>query len=169
MVDASTYIRRGHPISFGVLVLVSLIVAIIASALTHDYRQGNRAANETAQGLKDKVHFHVFIGWFSFLFSSIYLGCFLAGVGGILTSIASHLIFLFVNWIFWVAAAGSITAQLNGGQNCGTSPLYYCNSLEALMAFDWIAFILVTIMLGVTIFIGAGAFRRGRSMKDEIA
>ena len=169
MSDASTHIRRGHPITFGVLLVISFIVAVIASALTHDYRQNDEPANLTSQAVKDKGHFSLFTGWFTFLLSAVYNGTFVAGVGGIFTSIASHLAFLFIDWIFWVAAAGSLTAELKGGQNCSTSSLFYCNSLQALMAFDWIAFILVTIMLAVVGFLGFTSFRRGRSFKDEIA
>lgn len=43
MVDFSSHVRRGHPISFTILVLISLIVAIIASVLVHDYNSVSRA------------------------------------------------------------------------------------------------------------------------------
>ncbi|KAK0527435.1 hypothetical protein OC834_004423 [Tilletia horrida] len=37
MVDYSDHVRRGHPISFFVLALWSLGIAVIASILTADY------------------------------------------------------------------------------------------------------------------------------------
>jgi len=168
MVDAGAHIRRGHPIAFGILIVTSLISAIIASALTHDYRQNDAAANLTSQGLKDKVHFSVFTGWWSFLFSAIYLGTFIAGVGGIFTSIASHLVFLFLTWIFWVAAAGSLSAEIGGG-NCSGSDIFYCNSVRALMAFDWINFIITTLLLAVVLAIAFTSYRGGRGLKGEMA
>lgn len=39
MPDLSNHVRRGHPIAFGLLTFVSLIVAIIASVLTSDYNK----------------------------------------------------------------------------------------------------------------------------------
>lgn len=65
-------------------------------------------------------------------------------------------------------AIGSLTAQLKGGQSCSNSTLTYCNSLEALLAFNWINWILVTIMLAFVTFIGAGAFRGGRGIKEGL-
>ncbi len=168
MVDASTHIRRGHPIAFGLLILFSLISAIIASVLAADYNDNNSDAL-TSQGLKNKIRFSVFTGWWTVLFSAIYLGTFLAGVGGVLTSIASHLVFLALTWIFWVAAAGSLTAQLQGGQNCGTSPILHCNSVEALMAFDWINFIITTLLFFTVLIIAFTSFRGGRGLKGEMA
>lgn len=37
------------------------------------------------------------------------------------------------------------------------------------MAFAWMGWIVLTLMLAMVIFIGAGAFRGGRSVKESLA
>lgn len=94
---------------------------------------------------------------------------FLTGVGGVFTSIAGHGIWLFFTWLFFLAGAGAITDALDGGRfSCGDVEIPYCNSLKALMAFSWIAWIQLTLMLGVLAVIGGSAFRGGRSVKEGL-
>lgn len=124
------------------------------------------------------------------------LGLFLTGVGGVVTSIAGHGIWLFVTWLFWLAGAAALADGL--GSSCSDKNLYYCSSLvsslpggnssfdarvspsdaksnlhlhlqRALEAFSWISWILMTFMLGVVAAIGGGAFRGGRGLKDGLS
>ncbi|PWN29527.1 hypothetical protein BDZ90DRAFT_216838 [Jaminaea rosea] len=164
MVDFSSHVRRGHPITFGVLVFISLVVAIIASVLTHDYNAGDELHD---QPLVNRVHFWVFTGWWTFLFSIAYTALFLTGVGGVVTSIAGHGIWLFLTWIFWLAGSASLANRI--GTDCSNHGYYYCNSLRALEAFGWIGWALLTIMLAVVAAIGGGAFRGGRGLKDGLS
>ncbi|CAO1627826.1 unnamed protein product [Parajaminaea phylloscopi] len=168
MVDLSSHIRRGHPISFGILVFCSLVVAIISSVLSHDYSANHeQGPNIHSNGLSAKVHFLVFTGWWTFLFAIAYLALFLTGIGGVVTSIAGHGIWLFLTWIFWLAGSAALADGL--GSSCSDKGYYYCNSLRALEAFSWISWVLVTFMLGVVAAIGGGAFRGGRGLKDGLS
>lgn len=89
--------------------------------------------------------------------------CFLAGVGGAFTSIVSHFVFIFIDWVFWLSAAAALTQSLHGGINCSYNDtgIKYCSANNALIAFGWINFILTTFMLVVVGVIAAGAFRGG--------
>ncbi|PWN54494.1 hypothetical protein IE53DRAFT_336976 [Violaceomyces palustris] len=166
MVDLSSHIRRGHPITFLTFTIISFIVAVIASTLVTDYNSKN---NAPSMGVENAVRFLVFAGWWGFLFSIIYVGLFLTGKGGVITSIAGHGIWIFVTWVFWMAGAAALTDRIGGGQDCGNSFLVYCNSTSALMAFAWIGWIILTFMLAVVAFIGGGAFRGGKSVKEGLA
>lgn len=94
--------------------------------------------------------------------------CFLAGVGGLFTSIVSHFVFIFIDWVFWLSASAALTSALHGGLNCSSNVYHikYCSANEALIAFGWINFVLTTILLSVVLVIGAGAFRGG-SFKES--
>jgi len=148
---------------FGLVVLFSFIVAVIASALTADY---NHHHNSPKSSITGSVRYLVFVGWFDFLFSSVYLGLFLTGTGGALTSIAGHGVFLFFAWLFQLAGAGAISAAIGSG--CADK-YAYCSSLKALEAFSWMAWILLTFMLGVVMVIGGTAFRGGKGIKGELS
>ncbi|CAO1630673.1 unnamed protein product [Jaminaea pallidilutea] len=169
MVDFSSHIRRGHPISFGILIFTSLVVGIISAVITHDYNsnyyQGEN--NLHSQSLVSKVHFLVFTSWWTFVFSIVYTALFLTGIGGVVTSIAGHGIWLFLTWLFWLAGSAALSDQLSG--SCSDKGYFYCNSLRAAEAFGWISWIILTFMLAVVAAIGGGAFRGGRGLKDGLS
>lgn len=221
MVDFGSHIRRGHPAAFGLLAFISLVVGIISGALTSNYKDGHvgdvGGIDFGDSSLVSRVHFMVFVGWWTFVFSVVYvsvartwqrggsggackqaqpaaslpsrricsvlilllpllpptfhfppqLGLFLSGIGGVVTSIAGHGIWLLLTWIFWLAGAGAMASILGG--NCSDKSYYYCNSLRALEAFGWIGWVLLTLMLIVVGAIGGGAFRGGRGLKDGLS
>lgn len=72
MVDASTIVRRGAPITLGILSLFSFIVAVIASVLVHDYNTKDEAKSAPTS-VKARVRFFLFVGWFSFVFATAYV------------------------------------------------------------------------------------------------
>lgn len=72
MVDTSTLVRRGAPISLAVLSVFSFIVAIISSVLVHDYNAKPEAKHDGAS-ITGRVRFFLFVGWFSFIFSTAYV------------------------------------------------------------------------------------------------
>lgn len=129
-------ISHRHPAVFALLAFVSFIVAVIASTITTDF---NNKHNSQSSAITGAVRYSVFVGWWTFLFSIIYLVLFLVGKGGVVTSIAGHAIWIVLTWIFFLAGAGAVTGSMGGAQNCSTSDLNYCGSMEALMAFSWIA------------------------------
>ncbi|KAK0517969.1 hypothetical protein OC834_004725 [Tilletia horrida] len=162
MADYSDHVRRGHPISFILLAFWAFIIAVIASALTSDYHKNPLNGDQT---IKDRVHFMVFTGWWTFVFSIAYLLLFLRGIGGVVTSIAGHGIWLFLTWVFMIAGSAALADWTPAG-SCAAP---YCNSLKALQAFGWIATIQITAMLVVIGVIGGGAFRGGRGLKEGLA
>ena len=112
------------------------------------------------------MRFFLFVGWWTVIFSAIYLGLFLTGVGGVFTSIAGHGIWLLLTWLFWTAAAGALSNAV--GTSCSPG-YYYCNSLRALQAFGWIGWIIISLMLVIVAVIGGGAFRGGRGVKGGLS
>lgn len=168
MVDTSALVRRGHPIAFITFSFVSFIVAVIASTLTADYNQNG---NAPTRGIENATRFLLFAGWFGFLTGVVYAGLFLASVGGVITSIAGHAIVVFLNWIFYLSGAAALTDRTGGAFNCADKgyPFPYCNSTKALQAFSWIGWIIMTLILALVAFVGAGSFRGGRSVKEPLA
>ncbi|GAC93488.1 hypothetical protein PHSY_001053 [Pseudozyma hubeiensis SY62] len=141
MVDSSAIVRRAHPITFGLFVFVSFIVAVIASTLVADYNSHN---NAPTMGINNATRFLLFAG---------------------------HGVAIFLTWIFYLAGAAALTDRTGGSFNCADKgyPFPYCNSTKALMAFAWIGWIILTLMLAGVAAIGAGAFRGGRSVKESLA
>ncbi|RDB24337.1 hypothetical protein Hypma_008463 [Hypsizygus marmoreus] len=162
-----TWVRRGHPVLFSILIVLSIIELSISAWLTsrfntrHDYRNTSE---------RDRVRYILFCSIWTIVFSTFYLVLFLhSATGSVLTSVASHLIFLTITWILWLAAAAAITATLGGGLNCATQNIFvYCGQLNALEAFAWIIWIIVTFALIVTILRGISAARRGDGVRGGL-
>ncbi|WFD00974.1 hypothetical protein MYAM1_003733 [Malassezia yamatoensis] len=167
MVDLSSAVRRGHPIAFGVFAFLALIVAIIASAVVADFNSNGQPARKLA---RDSTRFLVFAGWWGFLFSLVYIGLFLSGIGGFLSSIASHAVFIFITWVFWLAGAAALSSAVsNADCSTSTSGLRDCSALRAICAFSWIGWLELTCMLGVICYLAYKAFSGGRGMNDGFA
>jgi len=154
------YVRRGHPIAFSILLMFSIIELSISAWLVSRYNHHHNYRNLTN---RDRVRYTLFASTWTVVGSLFFLILFLhSATGSILTSVASHLIFLVLTWIIWTAAAVSITAMLGGGLNCPTQRSFvYCGQLNALEGFAWIIWIIVTLMLIVCIIRGVSASRRG--------
>jgi len=162
------HVRRGHPILFGLIVFFSIIAASTATWLTAKFNQHHNWNSVTE---RDRVRYLVFVGWWTVLFGSFYTGLFLhSATGSVLTSVASHLIFLGLTWLFWTAGAAAITEVLGGGNNCSNLAhnIVYCTQLNALEAFSWIVWIFVTIALVVVIVTGVFASRRGDGLRGHL-
>ena len=70
MVDSSSLIRRGHPITFIVFTFVAFIVSVIASTLVADYNSNH---NPPTQGINNATRFLVFAGWWGFVVGAAYV------------------------------------------------------------------------------------------------
>ncbi|EJD41511.1 hypothetical protein AURDEDRAFT_153200, partial [Auricularia subglabra TFB-10046 SS5] len=133
-----TYVQRGHPILFGLIIFLAIVEGSISTWLTVQYNRHPK--NVFYGGTRNDSRFLVFTSWWTVLFSAVYAGLFFhSSTGSVLTSVASHLIFLSLTWIFWTAGAAAITAAIHGGNNCSTINfnLPYCNQLNAEMGFAW--------------------------------
>ncbi|KAJ8508626.1 hypothetical protein ONZ45_g9121 [Pleurotus djamor] len=160
------HIRRGHPIVFGLLILFGIIELSISAWLTSRYSARHDYFSLT---LRDRVRFTLFTSIWTVVFSIAYLVLFWhSATGSILTSVASHLIFLFLSWVFWTAAAASVTEVLGGGINCSNTAVNYCAQLNALLGFAWVEWILVTLAIVVVIIRGVSAARRGDGYRGPL-
>ncbi|KIJ15483.1 hypothetical protein PAXINDRAFT_168976 [Paxillus involutus ATCC 200175] len=158
--------RRGHPIVFGLLVFFSVIELAISAFLTAQFNQHSNYFN-TAE--RDRTHFILFASIWTALFSGLYMFIFFAMSSSVLNSVASHIAFLLLTWIFWTAAAASITSLLGGGLNCSNQTVFvYCGQLNAMEGFAWVIWILVTFAIMVVAIRGLISARRGDGIRGPL-
>ncbi|KAL0952058.1 hypothetical protein HGRIS_008696 [Hohenbuehelia grisea] len=155
-----THVRRGHPIVFGLIILFSVIELAISAWLTSRYNDNNPTPSGTE---RDRVRYTLFASTWTIVFSFMFLILFFhSATGSVMTSVASHLAFLILTWIIWTASAAAVTEMLGGGLNCSNQARFaYCGQLNALEAFAWMIWILVTVALIVVLIRGISAARRG--------
>lgn len=120
-----------------------------------------RSGTWPSGSIRNTVRFLVFVSWWTVVFSAAYIALFWTASSNFLASIASHGIWLFVTWVFWLAGAAALTAALGGGEVCSHSDLIHCNQIVAAEAFAWINFIIITIAFVLVVLLGVGAMRRG--------
>ncbi|WVQ80583.1 hypothetical protein IAT38_002688 [Cryptococcus sp. DSM 104549] len=162
----ATHIHRGHPIFFGLLCLFALIEGCITAWLVSRY---NDHDTYPSNSYRDRLKFLVFVSWWTVAFTAAYIVAFLLAFSSFISSIASHLVFIFITWVFWLASAAAFTAALGGGQRCGVSTLTYCSQLVAAEAFAWIEWILISIVFIFVLLISGAALRRGDRLSGELA
>jgi len=151
--------RRGHPFVFGALIVFSIIEICIAAWITAKY---NANHNFPDTGFQNLVRFVLFTSIWTVVLGSMYLMLFICMAGNAFTSVVSHFVFLFVTWIFWVAAAASLTNSLGGTLNCNTQDTFaYCGHLNALEGFAWLIVVLMSLMLLFVLIRGIMGQRRG--------
>ncbi|KAJ7700795.1 hypothetical protein B0H17DRAFT_976866 [Mycena rosella] len=155
-----THIRRGHPITFGLMILFGLFELALSAWLTSRF---NMLHNERTTSERDRVRFALFTSTWTIFFSGLMVALFWHSAdGSVLTSVLSHLVFLGFTWILWTATAAAVTEMLGGGLNCKTQDVYvYCNQLNALEAFAWVEWLLVTFAIIFVLVRGIAAARRG--------
>ncbi|KDR86110.1 hypothetical protein GALMADRAFT_235345 [Galerina marginata CBS 339.88] len=154
-----SFIRIGHPITFGALLVFSIIEMCISAWLTAKY---NAHHNYPSSSVKARVRYLLFVSIWTILISSVYLVAFLVASSSFVASVASHFIFLFLTWILWLAAAAAITAAVGGTLNCSTQDVFvYCGQLNALEGFAWLIWVLLTFMLIFVLIRGIMSSKRG--------
>ncbi|CAE6401229.1 unnamed protein product [Rhizoctonia solani] len=163
----STHIRRGHPITFGLLIFFGIIDGAIATWLTARYKQHR---NWLSISVRDRTHLLLFTSWWTVLLSAIILALFMRSSSSKFASILVHLIFLGITWVFWTAGAASITASMGGGINCSrvAEQVTYCNQLNALMGFAWVEWVLTTFAIFVVIVCAVRSARRGDGTRGAL-
>ncbi|KAH9885420.1 hypothetical protein C8Q73DRAFT_740899 [Cubamyces lactineus] len=164
MVDFDRHIRRGHPVVFGFIIFFSIIELAISAWLTSRY---NLRHDYLSLAVRDRTRYLLFTSCWTIFFSLFYFALFLHSPSGIMTSVLSHAVFLFLTWVFWTAGAASITAALGGGLNC-SQHFVYCGQLNALEGFAWVVWIFVTFALLTVIFRGIAASRRGDGFRGGL-
>jgi len=159
-INAAT--RKGHPIVFGVLIVAAIIELCIAAWMTAKYNTNQNFPNSTFQ---TRVRYILFASIWTVLLGSIYLTLFIFMAGNVVASIGSHFVFLFLTWIFWLAAATALTQSLGGTLDCNIQDqVVYCGHLNALEGFAWLIWLLLTLMLFFVAIRGIMGARRG----DEV-
>ncbi|TCD67884.1 hypothetical protein EIP91_011818 [Steccherinum ochraceum] len=160
------HIRRGQPITMGLLVFFSIIELSISAWLTARFNQHH---NFPSSSVRDKTRFILFCSAWTILGAGIYMTLFLLSAGtSALTSVGSHALFLFMTWVFWLSAAASITAAYSGGLSCKGNHPPYCGQQNAQEGFAWILWVLSTFALLMIILRGVAATRRGDGLRGGL-
>ncbi|KAM6498990.1 hypothetical protein JOM56_006938 [Amanita muscaria] len=145
--------RSGHPVIFTILILFSIVTLSDSAFLVSKH---NSLHNFTNLGERDRVRYILFTSIWTLVTAPVFMVLFLlAPIGHPLTSVATHLIYLFITWVLWTAAASAITATLGGGRglDCGTQHLFvYCGQLVALEAFSWMIWYVLDLVFILSVF-----------------
>ncbi|KAG2141024.1 hypothetical protein DEU56DRAFT_911514 [Suillus clintonianus] len=161
-----THMRRGHPIVFSMIIFFSIIELAISAWLTSQF---NAHHNYFSLAERDRTRFLLFASIWTIVFSAAYMFFFFSIPDNVLSSVASHVVFLCLTWIFWTAGAASITAALGGGLNCNTQSVFvYCGQLNALEGFAWVIWVLVTFAIFVVLIRAIRSARRGDGMRGPL-
>ncbi|KEP53423.1 membrane-associating domain protein [Rhizoctonia solani 123E] len=163
----SMHVRRGHPITFGLMIFFGIIDGAIAAWLTHRYRKRH---DWLSISVRDRTYLLLFTSWWTVLGSAILLALFMRSSASKLASVLVHLVFLGITWVFWTAGAASITASMGGGINCSrvAQQVVYCNQLNALMGFSWVNWVLATFAIFVVIICAVRSARRGDGTRGAL-
>jgi len=154
--------RKGHPIVFGVIVVIAIIEMCISAWITAKY---NTLHNFPNSDLQARVRYILFASIWTVLLSSAYLVLFITMAGNVIASVASHFVFLLLTWVFWLAAASALTQSLGGALDCQIqSAFVYCVHLNALEVFAWLIWAILTLMLLIVLLRGIIGARRGEGV-----
>jgi len=163
-------VRQGHGIIFGLVIALAIVEMSIAAFLTERY---NSHHNFPSGSVRARTRYLLFTAVWTVLLGSIYLVVFLTSgsSGSILSSIASHIIFIFMTWVFWLAGAAAITASLGGGNNCSNIDFFlpYCSQLNAIMGIAWTEWIIITFVLVFVFIVAVRSVRRGDGYRGPLA
>ncbi|BGP14924.1 hypothetical protein JCM10213_003719 [Rhodosporidiobolus nylandii] len=151
-IDFAKHLKRAHLVSFSLLVVFSLIDWAIAAWLVAHYNKHGYPNHS----IRDRTRFLLFTGLWTFVFSFVYIFGLLKAASSFAFSIASHAIFLFITWVFWLSGAAAITAALGDNWKGGNS-----DTLYALEGFAWICWIITTFLFSFVLFAGTRAARGG--------
>jgi len=124
-------IRLGHPVTFGALVVFSIIEMCISAFLTaNDYT----------------CRYILVLSVLTIICGTGFLTVFFLAPSSELGSVAAHYIFIALAWILWLAAAGEITSS--GVKNCKSNffEFAYCGQVWALGGLAWLICLLLMSM-----------------------
>ncbi|KAH0837825.1 hypothetical protein J3R83DRAFT_6033 [Lanmaoa asiatica] len=119
---------------FELLVVFSIIKLSISAFLVAQFNQYHNYFNTSE---RDRTAFLLFASIWTIGMSALHIILFLT----LPDSMGKRLLNM---WIFWTAVA-SIIATLGGGLNCFNQTVFvYCGQLNALKAFAWLIWIVIT-------------------------
>ncbi|KAH9176851.1 hypothetical protein EDB89DRAFT_1936840 [Lactarius sanguifluus] len=160
----SSYLKPGYFIFFVVILVIAIIELSISAWLTSRYNSRHDFLSTTE---RDRVRFLLFCSVWTTVLSPIFPVLLLLGSLEILASVAAHLVFLFVSWVFWLSGAAAITQSLGGGLDCDLH-LVYCGQLNALEAFAWIEWVFLTLGFVFVIVVAVRAGQRGQGYRGPV-
>ncbi|KAA1478087.1 hypothetical protein DENSPDRAFT_657396 [Dentipellis sp. KUC8613] len=158
------HVRRGHPITFTLIIIFAIIELALSAWLTARF---NDHHNFLSNAVRDRVRFLLFCSVWTLVFAPFFMVLFFVAPGSWLASLAAHGIFLFMTWVFWLSGAAAITDAYSGRLNC-SHHFVYCGQQNALEAFAWIEWVLLTFVFFVVLFMGVGAVRRGDGYRGPL-
>jgi hypothetical protein len=152
-----SFLKPGYFIFFVAIFVFAIIELSISAWVTARY---NTHHDFLSTSLRDRVRFLLFCSiWTTFL-SPLFPVLLLLGGVEVLASVAAHLIFLFITWVFWLSGAAAITESLGGGLDCSRH-FVYCGQLNALEAFAWIEWVFLTLGFIFAIVVAVRSGQRG--------
>ncbi|KAF9449984.1 hypothetical protein P691DRAFT_508254 [Macrolepiota fuliginosa MF-IS2] len=152
-------VRRSYPIFFAFVFCFSVITLAISGWLVARF---NSHHNYRSKGERDRVRYFLFVSSWTVLLLPFLMTLFMIARNSIGASVLSHVVFLFVTWVFWLTASAALTEALGGGLNCSTNTLFrYCGQLNALVAFGWINWVFLSFALFVALLLGIRTIKRG--------
>jgi len=161
----SSFLKPGYYIFFVLIIFIAIIELAISAWLTSRYNSRHNFLSTTE---RDRVRFLLFCSiWTTFL-SPIFPVVLSSESLEVLSSVAAHLVFLFLSWVFWLSGAAAITQSLSGGFNCSHHHFVYCGQLNALEAFAWIEWVLLTFAFVFVIVLAVRAGQRGQGYRDPV-
>jgi len=162
------HVRRGHPVLLALILLCALVEAIVTSWLVS---KENKHHNYVSPAAKHRTIFLVFVSWWTVLLTLWYLVTYLVTkVTSMFSSIGSHMTFLIITWILWIAAAASITAAFGGGVKCHSfTGVPYCRQQDVMIAFAWLVWGLLTLDLFLTLLRAGTALGRGGNWRHPMS
>lgn len=164
--DLDTHMRTGYPIVFSLIVFCSIIELSISAWLTSRFTAYH---NYFSLAERDRTRFLLFTSTWTTVFSGLYMFFSFYLPGSVLSSVASHFLFLFLTWAFWTAGATSITFALSGELNSNTKNIFaYPVQLNALQGFAWVTEALVTFALLAVVIRGILVIRRGDGLRGQL-
>ncbi|KAJ3572146.1 hypothetical protein NP233_g3273 [Leucocoprinus birnbaumii] len=159
-------VKKGYPIFYTILWLFAIIELAISGWLVARF---NSHHNYHSLGERDRVRYFLFVSAWTVLFVPLFVLLFILARNSAVSSVLSNLLFLFVTWVLWLTASAALTESVGGGLNCSTDNFFrYCGQVNALIAFGWITWILLSFALFVTLLLGIRAIKRGEGYKGPL-
>ncbi|KAF5352747.1 hypothetical protein D9756_006247 [Leucocoprinus leucothites] len=160
------FVKRGYPIFYAFVWLFSIITLSISGWLVSRF---NAHHNYHSLGERDRVRYFLFVSAWTTLLVPLFVLLFLFARHSADSSVLSNIIFLFITWVLWLTASAALTETTGGGLNCSTDNVFkYCGQINALIAFGWMNWILLSLALLATLLLGIRAVRRGDGYRGSL-
>jgi len=158
--------KVGYPIVFGFIIIFAIIEMCISAWVTSRY---NTLHNFPRTATRARVRYILFCSLWTIVIGTPYLVIFLVAASSILSSVASHFVFLFITWVLWLAAAAALTQNLGGALNCKTQTLFvYCGQLSAMEGFAWLIWVVLTFVFAAVLVRGIWSAKQGDGVRGAL-